>query len=95
MTENNHNNGNDSIEFEFSKEFDVDINIEFQAEFEVESELYVNHEINVCVDIDSNLATFAIDVQAVGDDSATELNLVVFVNDDYSSITATGWAAVA
>jgi hypothetical protein len=88
-------NGDDSVEFEASYEFTSDIELEFEAEFEVESEFEVDHNIEICVDIDGNLATFEIDVQAFGDDSATELNLVVFVNDEYSSIAATGFAAVA
>jgi hypothetical protein len=78
-----------------SYNFDSDISMEFCADFDVSSYLTVDHEIDICVDIDGNEASFAIDVQAFGNDSATELNLVVVVNDDWSSITATGYAAVA
>jgi hypothetical protein len=92
---NDHNNNGDSVDFEASYDFTSDITLDFSAEFEVESEFEVDHQIDVCVDINGNLATFEIDVQAYGDDSATELNLVVFVNDEYSTISATGFAAVA
>jgi hypothetical protein len=78
-----------------SYDFNSDISVEFCADFDVSSYLTVDHEIDICVDISGNEASFAIDVQAFGDDSATELNLVVVVNDDWSSITATGYAAVA
>ncbi len=75
--------------------FDSDINVEFCADFNVSSYLDVDHNIDICVDIEGNEASFAIDVQAFGDDSAVELNLVVVTNDDWASITATGYSAVA
>jgi uncharacterized membrane protein len=85
-------------DFEFSKEVDVnvdmEISLEFETEVEVKKDVDVNVDVDVKVDIDGNYADFNIDIQAVGDDSATELNLVVLVTDDYSSITATGFAAV-
>lgn len=87
-------NSDPDLEFDVEKDFDVDIDVEFDADFDVESELDIDKEIDVCVDIDGNSADFAIDIQAFGDDSATELGLVVLVDDEYSSITATGFAAV-
>lgn len=77
-----------------SYDFDSDIDLDFYADFDIDSYVEVDHEVDVCVDIEGNEAVFALDVQAFGDDSATELNLVVIVNDDWSSITATGFAAV-
>ena len=77
-----------------SYEFDSDINLDYCADFNVSSYLDVDHEIDVCVDIEGNEAYYAIDVQAFGDDSAVELNLVVVTNDDWASITATGFSAV-
>jgi hypothetical protein len=78
-----------------SYEFSSDIHVDYCAEFDVASYLTVDHEIDVCVDIAGNEAYYAIDVQAFGDDSAVELNLVVVTNDDWASITATGYSAVA
>lgn len=80
---------------EGSYDFDSSIELDLCADFDISSYLTVDHEIDVCVDIDGNEALYAIDVQAFGDDSATELNLVVITTDDWSSITATGYAAVA
>lgn len=77
-----------------SYEFSSDIYLDYCAEFDVSSYLTVDHEIDVCVDIEGNEAYYAIDVQAFGDDSAVELNLVVVTNDDWASITATGFSAV-
>lgn len=75
-------------------EFDSDINLDYCAEFDISSYLTVDHSIDVCVDIQGNEALYAIDVQAFGENSVAELNLVVVVNDNWSSITATGYAAV-
>ena len=76
--------------------FDSDINVDFNLDSNIDSNLDVDHSINVCVDIHGNEATFAIDVQAYGEDTATDLNLVVAVSEgEWSSITATGYAAAA
>lgn len=83
------------VDFDASYDFDADININYDTNISFDSDVYVDHDINVDVCINGNEATFAMDVQAYGDNSGTELNMVVFVEDDYSSITATGWAAVA
>lgn len=86
---------NDDVDFDASYDFDATINIDYTTYLDFNSDVYVDHDISVDVCIDGNEAVFSIDVQAHGDDSATELNLVVFVDEEYSSITATGWAAVA
>lgn len=77
-----------------SYDFDSDIDLDFNADFDVTSYLDVDHSIDVCVDIHGNEATFALDVQAFGDNTSVDLNLVVIANDGWSSITATGYAAV-
>jgi hypothetical protein len=66
----------------------------FDSYSDIDSYLDVDHSIDVCVNIYGNEATFAIDIQAFGDNTATDLNLVVVVQDnEWSSITATGYAA--
>lgn len=82
------------VNLDSSYDFESNIDMCFTSFSYIESNLYVDHEINVCVDIDGNEATFAIDVQAFGDNTATDLNLVVVVQDnEWSSITASGYAA--
>lgn len=84
------------VEMSATYDFYSNIDLNFDLYSDVDSNLDVNHEIDVCVDIDGNEATFAIDVQAYGEDTATDLNLVVAVSEDeWSSITATGYAAAA
>ena len=83
--------------------WDLDVNYDFKSEIEsafeldanYESDVSVNADIDVSVDIASNLATFNADVQAIGDDGATELNLQAIATEDYSSITMSGYSAVA
>jgi hypothetical protein len=82
------------VNLDSSYDFDSDINVDFCFDSNISSYLDVDHNIDVCVDIDGNEAVFAIDVQAFGDNTSTELNLVVAVQDnEWSSITATGYAA--
>ncbi|MEP9377232.1 hypothetical protein ABLE91_10985 [Aquabacter sp. CN5-332] len=89
--------GGDSFEFEIDvvKEFEVSIDLSFDTETSYESNFDPEVNIDVCVDIEGNFAGFNVDVQAVGDDGATEVNLVALTTDDYSSITLTGYSAVA
>lgn len=87
---------NDDPNLEASYEFDSDIDVYFELDSSFDSYVDVDHSIDVCVDISGNEATFAIDVQAFGDDTATDLNLVVAVQEgEWSSITASGYAAAA
>jgi uncharacterized membrane protein len=82
------------VNLDSSYDFDSDINVDVSFCSDVSSYLTVDHSIDVCVTISGNEATFAIDVQAFGDNTATDLNLVVAVQDnEWSSITATGYAA--
>jgi hypothetical protein len=82
------------VNLDSSYDFSSDINVDFCFDSNISSYLDVDHNIDVCVDISGNEAVFAIDVQAFGDNTSTELNLVVAVQDnEWSSITATGYAA--
>jgi hypothetical protein len=82
------------VNLDASYDFDSNIDVDFDLYSDIDSNLDVNHDIDVCVDINGNEATFAIDVQAYGHDTATDLNLVVAVQEnEWSSITATGYAA--
>jgi uncharacterized membrane protein len=82
------------VNLDASYDFSSDIDVNFDLYSDIDSYLDVDHEIDVCVDIEGNEATFAIDIQAFGHDTATDLNLVVVVEEgEWSSITATGYAA--
>ncbi len=76
-------------------DFHAEVSTEFDFDGDYNANLDVDSTIDVCVDVEGNLAEFNIDVQAVGADGATALNLVVVTTDDYSSITANGYSAVA
>lgn len=77
-----------------SYDFDSNVNMDFYSDLDVYSNWDVDHNIDVCVDIDGNDATFAIDIQAFGDNTSVELNLLVAVDEGtWSSITASGYAA--
>lgn len=87
---------NDDVNLDASYDFNSDIEVDFNMESDYDSYVDVDHSIDVCVDINGNEATFAIDLQAFGSDTATDLNLVVAVQEgEWSSITASGYAAAA
>jgi hypothetical protein len=50
--------------------------------------------IAVDVDVEGNLATFFVDVQAVGADGASEVNVAAVTTQDYASLVASGYSAV-
>lgn len=75
-------------------DFASDVEMEFKTDVEYKSDTYVDTDIDVKVDIDGNSAVFNVDVQAIGDDGAVELNLVSFTTDNYAGITLTGFSAV-
>ena len=89
-----HWGNNDDVELEASYDFDSDINLDFYSDINADSEIDFDLDIDLCVDIYGNSATFAIDRQAFGNDTSTDLNLVVLASDDYSSVVAVGHAAV-
>lgn len=86
---------NVEIELEVTKDFEAYIDVDFDTDITYES--YYDPEVNVdvCVDIDGNFAGFNVDVQAFGEDTSTEVNLVVITTDEYSGIALTGYSAVA
>jgi len=73
---------------------EIDINLDYNAEIHVISEVDVTTNIVVDTDINGNSATFSIDIEAFGDNAATELNLTAIATDDHSGIIATGYAVV-
>ena len=89
-----HNGGGDEVDLEASYDFDSDIDLYFDSDTDVDTDIDYDLNVDVCVDIDGNSATFQIDLQAFGDDSSVDLNLIVLTADDYSSITAVGHSAV-
>jgi hypothetical protein len=90
-----HGNYNqDDVNLDATYDYDSTINVDFDLDSNITFDLSVDKDINVDVDIDGNEASFAIDVQAYGSDTSVDLNLVVAVMEgEWSSITATGYAA--
>ncbi len=84
----------DDVDLDSSYDFDSTIDVDFDLDVDINIDLDVDKDICVDVDIDGNEASFAIDVQAYGHDTSVDLNLVVAVLEgEWSSITATGYAA--
>lgn len=82
-------------ELDVNYDFNLDVYVDFETDVNYDSEYNADPEVNVCVDIEGNFAGFAVDVQAIGEDTATEVNLaVITLEDEYSSITLTGYSAV-
>jgi hypothetical protein len=75
-------------------DFASDVEMEFKTDVEYKSDTYVDTDIDVKVDVEGNSAVFNVDVQAIGDDGAVELNLVSFTTDNYAGITMTGFSVV-
>lgn len=91
-----HGGNNDfNWDLDVTYDFDSEVSSEFDMTNDYDSDLNSDVDIDVCVDIDGNSATFYIDVQAVGDDGATEVSLAVVTTEDYSSIVISGYSAVA
>jgi hypothetical protein len=89
--------GNDDFNWDMDVNYDFTSSVDstFAIDASFESNLDVYADICADVNIDGNLATFYVDVQAVGDDGATEVNIAVVTTDDYSSIVISGYSAVA
>jgi hypothetical protein len=88
--------GNDDVDLEFDVEYDFEAYVDLDIDTEVtyDSHLDVDACIDVDVDIDGNTATWNIDAQAFGDDTAVEVNVVAFAADEYSNVVTTGYVAV-
>jgi len=84
-----------NIDIDADYNVDFDMEVDFDTDIEYDSNVDVDSEYDVDIDIDGNEAVFNIDVQAFGADTSTELNLVVVTMEDWSSILATGYSAVA
>lgn len=86
----------DDVNLDASYDFESDINIDFDLTSDITINLDVDKNIDVCVDIDGNEATFTVDVQAFGDNTSADVNVVTAVAEgEWSSITITGYAAAA
>jgi hypothetical protein len=87
---------NDDVNLDATYDFESNIDMNFDSYVDIDSYIDVDHDICIDVDIDGNEATFAIDLQAYGHDTAVDLNLVVVVQEgEWSSITASGYAAAS
>lgn len=82
--------GDDEFEYNYDTDFYVDL--DFDTDNFYESDIEISYDFDLR-DGD-NRAVFNVDVQAIGDEGATELNLVVVTSDNYSSIVATGYSYV-
>ena len=82
------------VDVDVSYDFDSDIDLNFDLDSDIDSHVDVDVDISVDVNVTGNSASFAIDVEAFGDNAATELNLMALATDNSSSIIATGYAAV-
>lgn len=82
-------------ELDVCYDFHSEVSSEFDFFGDYDANLNVDSEIDICVDVSGNIAEFNVDVQAVGDDGATAVNLVAITNEEYSSITLNGYSAVA
>ena len=92
----NHGGGEEfEFELDVNYDFEASVELDFNTEVDYDSDTDIDAEVDVCVDIEGNLAEFNVDVQAIGDDSATQVNLVAITTDEYSSISLNGYSAVA
>jgi len=84
-----------NIDIDADYDVDFDLDVDFDTDVDYDSDVNVDSDYDINIDIDGNEAVFNIDVQAFGADTSTELNLVVVTMEDWSSILATGYSAVA
>ncbi|MEB2847245.1 hypothetical protein GAO09_23955 [Rhizobiales bacterium RZME27] len=91
-----YHHNNDDVNLDASYDFTSTIDIEFNLDSDISFNLDVEKDICVDVNIDGNEVSFAIDLQAYGSDTSVDLNIVAAVMEgEWSSITATGYAAAA
>ncbi|MEM7555830.1 MAG: hypothetical protein AAF378_17380 [Cyanobacteria bacterium P01_A01_bin.84] len=72
----------------------VDTNITFDSKTNVDKDVNVDVAINAKANIKGNIADLQFDVEAVGDDSFTEVEASVLTTDGLSSIAGAMYSAV-
>jgi hypothetical protein len=82
---------------DFDKDIDVDIDVDSNSDYSVD--VSVDANIDICieseVDIEGNSAVLTFDAEAVGDDTAVTVDVVVLtIEDELSSISGTISSAV-
>jgi hypothetical protein len=76
----------DPGDVDIDKDIDVNVNFDFSSNVDI----YLDSHVN----IDGNFAQANFDVEAIGDNSSAELDLVVLTTDNLSSITGSATSAV-
>lgn len=86
-----HSNSDDPS-LEATYKFEAYIDLDFDTSVTYYSDAYVDYCVSTDFDLDGNSAFFNVDVQAYGDDTAVEANVLAWTNDSYSSLTITGFS---
>ncbi len=79
------------------KELYLDVNYDFKvdANIDLDKNVNIDFDVDAKTDVDGNSANAIIDVEALGKDTFTELDLVILtVEDELSSISAVATSAV-
>ncbi|MFG1417377.1 hypothetical protein V5F38_06120 [Xanthobacter sp. V0B-10] len=90
-----HDNGDFNWNLDVTYDFASYVDINFDTTTTYESSFDPSVNFDMCIDISGNFAGFNVDVQAVGDNGATEVNLAVVTTEEFSSIALSGYSAVA
>lgn len=85
----------DPTEVNFDKEFDVDVDIDFNTEVDVNVDIDkdIDVSLNLC-DLQGNGATLSLDVEAIGNNSLSEVVATVITTSYMSSVTVEAGAFV-
>jgi hypothetical protein len=86
----------DPGDVDIDKDIDVNVSFDFSSNVDIYLDKYVDIDIYLDshVNIDGNFAQANFDVEAIGDNSSAELDLVVLTTDNLSSITGSATSAV-
>jgi hypothetical protein len=89
----------DYPEFEYDKDLEINVDIDFKLDADINVDVYKDIDIKADVDWkvegEGNFADALIDVQAIGEDTFVEVDLVVLTTDGLSSVSGYFSSAVA
>ena len=85
----------DPTEVNFDKTYDVDVNVDFYTEVDVSVDIdkTIDVDLNLC-DLQGNAATLSLDVEAIGNNSLSEVVATVITTSYMSSVTVEAGAFV-
>lgn len=91
----NFKHSDDDVEFDKDIDVDIDVDLETTA-YSTDTEfVYVSSDIWAVTYVDGNSADAIVDVEAVGEDTYTSLDITVLtIEDELSSISGTFTSAV-